>query len=185
MVNASWTARPPDPRCPLASFGSITPDAANPNPVGTPAGFLVFGQFPPRYSARIPKYWAGGSGLGSQTAEPFAIGCPAVTQRGPLVRYLPRPLPVVRHSCAPDSGHAEHHSHSPTRSLGLRLACASELSGPCKQVTVKSVVAVYSHYSAASMVDLAPLRRGFFMRVLPRAMQPMPAAPVDAGGLLI
>ena len=109
-----------------------------------------------------------------------------MTQRGSLVRYLPRRLPVsrVRRSCAPDSGRAEH-SHSPTRSLGLRLACASELSAPYKQVTVKSVVAVYSHYSAASMVDLAPLRRGFFMRVLPRAIQPMPAAPVDAGGLLI
>ena len=99
-----------------------------------------------------------------------------MTQRGPLVRYLPRPLPV-RRSCAPDSGRAEHHSHSPTRSLGLRLACASELSGPCKQVTVKSVVAVYSHYSAASMVDLAPLRRGFFMRVLPRAVQPNASRP--------
>ena len=29
---------PPDPRCPIASFGSIPPDAANPNPVGTPGG---------------------------------------------------------------------------------------------------------------------------------------------------
>jgi hypothetical protein len=84
MVNASWTARPPDPRCPLASFGSIPPDAANPNPVGTPGG--VSGIWP--ISATVlgsyhPSFRGGGSGLGSLAAEPFAIGWPVLTQRGP------------------------------------------------------------------------------------------------------
>jgi hypothetical protein len=177
MVNASWTARPPDPRCPLASFGSIPPDAANPNPVGTPRrGFWYLANF--RHGTRLVSPKFSGRGIGAR--QP---GCRALRHRMPrrdsarAAGALFAAPPTRQRSCAPDSGRAEHHSHSPTRSLGLRLACASELSGPCKQVTVKSVVAVYSHYSAASMVDLAPLRRGFFMRVLPRAVQPNASRP--------
>src|SRR3954471_1464917 len=50
----------------------------------------------------------------------------------------------------------------------LRLACASWLSGRCKQVTVKSAVAVYSHYSAASMVDFSPASAGLSFASLRR-----------------
>ena len=79
MVNARWTARPPDPPLSHREFGSIPPDAANPNPVGTPGG--VSGIWP--ISATVlgsyhPSFRGGGSGLGSQAAEPFAIGCPAL-----------------------------------------------------------------------------------------------------------
>ena len=72
------------PRSPLShrEFGSDPPDTANRNPVGTPGG--VSGIWP--ISATVlgsyhPSFRGGGSGLGSQAAEPFAIGCPAVTQR--------------------------------------------------------------------------------------------------------
>ena len=84
MVNASWTARPP--RSPLSTreLWQHPPDAANPNPVGTPGG--VSGIWP--ISATVlgsyhPSFRGGGSGLGSQAAEPFAIGWPVLTQRGP------------------------------------------------------------------------------------------------------
>ena len=66
------------PRSPLShrEFGSDPPDAANPNPVGTPGG--VSGIWP--ISATVlgsyhPSFRGGGSGLGSLAAEPFAIGC--------------------------------------------------------------------------------------------------------------
>src|SRR6476646_3735018 len=91
MVNREVdSTSPPDPRCPIASFGSDPPDTAKPNPVGTPGGVsgiwsisaTVLGSYHPSF-----RGGGGGSGLGSQTAEPFAAGCPAVTQRGPWVRY--------------------------------------------------------------------------------------------------
>jgi hypothetical protein len=44
-----------------------------------PISATVLGSYP-------PSFRGGGSGLGSQAAEPFAIGCSAVTQRGPWVR---------------------------------------------------------------------------------------------------
>ena len=60
MVNREVDSTPPDPRCPLASFGSIPPDTANPNPVGTPGGVsgiwpisaTVLGSYHPKFSGR-------------------------------------------------------------------------------------------------------------------------------------
>jgi hypothetical protein len=88
MVIASWTARPPDPRCPVVrNLAAIPPDAAKPNPVGTPGG--VSGIRPT--SATVLgfvswKFRGGGSGLGGQSAEPFRLASLSVR-----LPYVPSP----------------------------------------------------------------------------------------------
>ena len=82
MVNASWTARPPDPRCPLASFDGISPTLPTQTPSVSPAGFLVFG---PVLGSYHPSFRAG--------------------DRGSAVR-LPSPSPFVRP--APDAPMPDH-----------------------------------------------------------------------------
>src|SRR4051794_24641283 len=56
MVNSSWTARPPIPAVHSRALVASPPTLPTQTPSAPPAGFLVFGQFPPRYSARIPKF---------------------------------------------------------------------------------------------------------------------------------
>ena len=77
---ARWTARPPrSPAVPSRALAAIPPDAANPNPVGTPRrGFWYLANF--RHGTRLvsPKFRGGGSGLGGLAAEPFAIGWPVL-----------------------------------------------------------------------------------------------------------
>ena len=71
MLIASWTTRPPDPRCPdRENLAAIPPDAAKPNPVGIPGG--VSGTlFPPRYSGFLAPGVLG-RGIGLETASRFA-----------------------------------------------------------------------------------------------------------------
>ena len=82
------------PRSPLSSrekFGGDPPDAAKPNPVGTPGG--VSGIRPT--SATVLgfvswKFRGGGSGLGGQSAEPFRLASLSV-RLGARLPYVPSP----------------------------------------------------------------------------------------------
>ena len=78
MVNREVdSTSPPIPAVPFAKFGSDPPRYCQANPAGIPGG--VSGIWPT--SATVlgfvsPQFRGGGSGLGSQAAEPFAIGWP-------------------------------------------------------------------------------------------------------------
>jgi hypothetical protein len=84
MVNASWTARPPIPAVHSRALAASPPTLPTQTPSAPPGG--VSGIWP--ISATVlgsyhPSFRGGGSGLGSLAAEPFAIGWPVLTQRGP------------------------------------------------------------------------------------------------------
>jgi hypothetical protein len=72
MVNREVdSTSPPDPRCPIASLAAIPPILPTETPSAPPAGFLVFGQFPPRYSARITQvFGAGDRGSAAKLPSP-------------------------------------------------------------------------------------------------------------------
>ena len=83
---------PPDP--PLSSrenLAAIPPDAAKPAPSAPPAGFLVFGPLPPRYSAVCHREFRGGGigGSAAKSAEPFAVRLPLGSPCGSALRAPP------------------------------------------------------------------------------------------------
>jgi hypothetical protein len=75
MVNASWTARPPDPRC-QSRFWQRSPRYCQPKPRRlSPAGFVVFGSLPPWCSALCRPYfrgWDRGSAASLPSPSPFS-----------------------------------------------------------------------------------------------------------------
>jgi hypothetical protein len=110
MVNREVdSTSPPIPAVLIASFWQRSPPTLpNQTPSVPPAGFRVFGQFPPRYSARIIQVSGRGSGLGSQAAEPFAIRSPRPdSARAAGALFLPRGLALSArsrpHSVAPSA----------------------------------------------------------------------------------
>ena len=91
-VIANWTARPPIPRCPVVRiWRRSSPDAAKPAPSAPPAGFLVFGPLPPRYSAVCHREFRGGGigGSAAKSAEPFAVRLPLGSPCGSALRAPP------------------------------------------------------------------------------------------------
>ena len=72
MVNREVdSTSPPIPAVPSRALAAIPPTLPTQTPSAPPAGFLVFGQFPPRYSARIAQvFGAGDRGSAARLPSP-------------------------------------------------------------------------------------------------------------------
>jgi hypothetical protein len=76
---ASWTAFPPTPRGPICENLAASPRRCQANPVGTPAGFLVFRSLPPWCSALCrPQFRGGDRGSAASLPSPSPFACPGL-----------------------------------------------------------------------------------------------------------